>query len=521
MQGLNELIPRLQVRNITKYYSVFFANKQVNLTIQPGEIHALLGENGAGKSTLMKIIYGVVRPESGEIFWQGKRVDITNPAKARSLGIGMVFQHFCLFETLTVTENIALALPAGEKWNLAGVNRKIRVLSQEYGLDINPDSPVYTLSVGEKQRVEIIRCLCVATKLLILDEPTAVLTPQEIEKLFLTLQQIAAGGCSILFSSHKLQEVRSLCTHATILRNGEVIAECNPQVETIHSLARMMIGGDEGHGKYHTPATPHTPPTSPPPHLPTSPICFQVRDLCLESKHPLGISLQHINLEVRTGEIVGIAGVAGNGQRELLAVLSGEVICPKADMIMLGEIPIGDCDVSQRRRLGLAYIPEERLGVGVVPDMTLLENALLTGYSQGLLRNGMIRQRKLKAWTRRICDAFNVKQVGLNSLAASLSGGNLQKFIVGREIQQNPTILIAAHPSWGVDVNATATIHQAFMEMRNMGAGVLVVSEDLDELLTLCDRIGVIYKGQLSPFMPIADISRDQIGRWMGGVSFV
>ncbi|WP_235148014.1 ATP-binding cassette domain-containing protein [Fischerella muscicola] len=270
----------------------------------------------------------------------------------------------------------------------------------------------------------------------------------------------------------------------------------------------------------HSPPPPHLP-TSPPPHLPTSPICLQVRNLCLESKHPLGISLQHINLEVRSGEIVGIAGVAGNGQRELLAVLSGEVICPKADMIMLGEMPVGDCDVPKRRRLGLAYVPEERWGVGVVPNMTLLENALLTGYSQGLLRNGMIRQRKLKAWTSRICDAFNVKQAGLNSLAASLSGGNLQKFIVGREIQQNPTILIAAHPSWGVDVNATATIYQAFMEMRDIGAGVLVVSEDLDELLRLCDRIGVIYKGQLSPFVPIADISRDQIGCWMGGVSFV
>ncbi|WP_315790714.1 ATP-binding cassette domain-containing protein [Fischerella sp. JS2] len=241
----------------------------------------------------------------------------------------------------------------------------------------------------------------------------------------------------------------------------------------------------------------------------------------MESKHHLGISLQHINLDVRSGEIIGIAGVAGNGQRELLAALSGEVICPKADMVLLGEMPIGDCDVPKRRRLGLAYVPEERLGVGVVPNMSLLENALLTGYSQGLLRNGMIRQRKLKAWTSRICDAFNVKQAGLNSFAASLSGGNLQKFIIGREIQQNPTILIAAHPSWGVDINATATIYQAFMEMRDIGAGLLVVSEDLDELLTLCDRIGVIYKGQLSPFVPNADISRDQIGRWMGGVGFV
>ncbi|MFB2769716.1 ABC transporter ATP-binding protein [Pelatocladus sp. BLCC-F211] len=508
----------------------------MNLTIQAGEIHALLGENGAGKSTLMKIIYGVVRPDRGEIFWQGQQININHPTKARSLGIGMVFQHFCLFETLTVTENIALALPPSEKWDLAAIKRKIRVLSQEYGLDINPDRPVHTLSVGEKQRVEIIRCLCVATKLLILDEPTAVLTPQETEKLFVTLRQIAASGCSILFSSHKLQEVRSLCTHATVLRNGEVVAECNPQAETTQSLAKMMVGDDErilGQGSRETretkennqspipdPRSPIPDPRSPIPD-PQSPIYLQVRDLCLESKHSLGTALQHINLEVRSGEIVGIAGVAGNGQSELLAVLSGEVICPQADMIMLGEMPIGDCDVLKRRRLGLGYVPEERLGVGVVPNMNLLENALLTGYSQGLLRRGIIRQRKLKTWTNRICSAFNVKQAGLNSLAGSLSGGNLQKFIIGREIQQNPTILIAAHPSWGVDVNATATIHEAFIEMRDLGAGVLVISEDLDELLTLCDRIGVIYKGQISPFVGIADISREQIGRWMGGIGFV
>ncbi|TBR59869.1 ABC transporter [Westiellopsis prolifica IICB1] len=526
------MIPRLQVSNISKSYLGYIANKQVNLTIQPGEIHALLGENGAGKSTLMKIIYGVVRPDHGEIFWQGQQININHPTKARSLGIGMVFQHFCLFETLTVTENIALALPPKEKWDLTAIKRKIRVLSQEYGLDINPDRPVHTLSVGEKQRVEIIRCLCVATKLLILDEPTAVLTPQETENLFVTLRQITASGCSILFSSHKLQEVRSLCTHATVLRNGEVVAECNPQAETIQSLAKMMVGEDEilGQGSreclecgenYLTNLFPLPVRVASPLENPRSPIYLQVRDLCLESKHSLGTTLQHINLEVHSGEIVGIAGVAGNGQSELIAALSGEIICPQADMIRLGEISIGDYDTLKRRRLGLGYVPEERLGVGVVPNMSLSENALLTGYSQGLVRRGIIRQRKLKTWTSRICSAFNVKQAGLNSLAGSLSGGNLQKFIIGREIQQNPTILIAAHPSWGVDVNATATIHEALIEIRDLGAGVLVISEDLDELLMLCDRIGVIYKGQLSPFVPIADISREQIGRWMGGIGFV
>lgn len=535
---------RLQARNISKSYLGCLANNQVNLTIQPGEIHALLGENGAGKSTLMKIIYGLVRPDRGEIYWEGQQVNITSPAQARLLGIGMVFQHFCLFETLTVTENIALALPPTEKWDLSRVARKIRVLSQEYGLDVNPDRPVHTLSVSEKQRIEIIRCLCVATKLLILDEPTAVLTPQEIEKLFATLRQIASGGCSILFSSHKLQEVQSLCSHATVLRNGAVVSECNPQTETPQSLARMMIGedaykdtGTQGHsdrsrvsdhfsasGTLRVTASSEA---SPRPKLSTSSsqslgsICLQVKDLCVESKHPFGVSLQHINFEIRSGEIVGIAGVAGNGQSELLAALSGEVICPKAEMILLREMPIGNCDILKRRRLGLGYVPEERLGVGVVPNLNLRENALLTAYSQGLLRHGIIRQRKLKAWTSRICNAFNVKQAGLDAIASSLSGGNLQKFIMGREIQQNHAVLIAAHPTWGVDVNATATIHEALMEMRNTGSGVLVISEDLDELLALCDRIGAIYKGQLSNFVPIADISREQIGRWMGGDGFV
>lgn len=505
---MNQLVPRLQVRNVSKSYANFLANNQVNLRIKPGEIHALLGENGAGKSTLMKIIYGVVRPDVGEVFWEGKQVNFNSPAQARSLGIGMVFQHFSLFETLTVTENIALALTKTEKWDLSRVDRKIRLLSQEYGLNINPDAGVHSLSVGEKQRVEIIRCLSQATKLLILDEPTAVLTPQEIEKLFATLRLIAASGCSILFSSHKLKEVQFLCDNATVLRNGEVVANCNPQAETPQSLAKMMIGGDVQSSQVSQNKLP-------------SPVCLQVRDLCLQSPHPYGTTLQQINLSVHTGEIVGIAGVAGNGQAELLAALSGEVICPKAEMIMLGEMAIAKYGVAQRRRLGLGYAPEERLGKGVVGSLSLLENALLTAYGQGLLgRGGIIRFRKLKAWTVRICQAFDVKQSGVNATASSLSGGNLQKFIMGREIQQNPAVLIAAHPSWGVDVKATASIHQALMEMRNAGASVLVFSEDLDQLFALCDRLGVMYKGQLSPFVEITKTTRDAIGRMMGGIGF-
>ncbi len=512
---MNELVPSLQVRNVSKSYANCLANNQINLTIQRGEIHALLGENGAGKSTLMKIIYGLVRPDAGEIFWEGEKVNFKSPAQARMLGVGMVFQHFSLFETLTVTENIALALPKTEKWDLSRVDRKIRILSNEYGLSVNPDRPIYTLAVGERQRVEVIRCLFQSTKLLILDEPTAVLTPQEIEKLFVILRQIAANGCSILFSSHKLKEVQSLCSHATVLRNGAVVQECILQEETPASLARMMIG-NEGTRDWGLGTREKRQAETQIRGL----MCLHVQDLCLKPKNPFGTALQHIDLQLHIGEIVGIAGVAGNGQSELLSALSGEVICPKAEMIMLGEMPIGNCDVSQRRRLGLAYAPEDRLSKGVVQDMSLQENALLTAYGQGLVRRGMIRYAKLKSWTVRICAAFNVKQAGVNSTAGSLSGGNLQKFIMGREINQNPAVLIVAHPTWGVDVNATASIHEALIEMRNNGAVVLVISEDLDELFDLCDRLGVIYKGQLSPLKSIQETSRDEIGRLMGGIGF-
>ncbi|MFN6470496.1 MAG: ABC transporter ATP-binding protein [Nostoc sp. SerVER01] len=532
---MNQSVSRLEVRNINKSYSGCVANHQINLAIQPGEIHALLGENGAGKSTLMKIIYGLVRPDAGEIFWEGRQVNINSPTEAISLLIGMVFQHFNLFETLTVTENIALTLPRSEKWDLSRVAKRIITLSAVYELNIDCDRPIHTLSVGEKQRVEILRCLYQRAKLLILDEPTAVLTPQETEKLFATLRQIACDGCSILFSSHKLSEVQSLCTHATVLRQGKVVANCNPQTETPANLVRMMIGadvprtgdwgrgwGDGGKEELISPSSPssYLIPSKRRKQQPPGPVCLLVKDLDLKPQDPYGTTLHNINLEIHTGEIVGIAGVAGNGQTELLSALSGEIISPQAEMIMLGEMPIGKSSVAGRRRLGLGYVPEERLEKSVMPSLSLLENALLTAHGQGLLRRGMIRFSKLKTWTQRICDAFNVTQAGVNSVAASLSGGNLQKFIMGREISQNPAVLIAAHPSWGVDVNATVKIHEALIEMRDTGAAVLVISEDLDELFGLCDRIGAIYKGQVSPFKPVAHTNRDEIGSWMGGIGF-
>ncbi|MDZ8110706.1 MAG: ABC transporter ATP-binding protein [Nostoc sp. DedQUE12a] len=534
---MNNSVPRLEVRNISKSYSGCVANHQINLAIQPGEIRGLLGENGAGKSTLMKILYGLVRPDAGEILWEGRQVNINSPESAISLLIGMVFQHFNLFETLTVTENIALTLPRSEKWDLSRVAKRIITLSAVYELNIDCDRPVHTLSVGEKQRVEILRCLYHRAKLLILDEPTAVLTPQETETLFATLRQIASDGCSILFSSHKLLEVQSLCSQVTVLRQGQVVANCNPKAETPANLVRMMIGADlQGTGEmgrwgderkeellsasFASCSDGHLIASTKRKQQPPGPVCLLVKDLHLKPQNPYGTTLHNINMEIHTGEIVGIAGVAGNGQTELLSALSGEIISPQAEMIMLGEMPIGKSSVALRRRLGLGYVPEERLEKSVVPSLSLLENALLTAHGQGLLRRGMIRFGKLKTWTQRICDAYNVNQAGVNSVAASLSGGNLQKFIMGREISQNPAVLIAAHPSWGVDVNATAKIHEALIEMRDTGAAVLVISEDLDELFALCDRIGAIYKGQVSPLKPIAHTNRDEIGNWMGGLGF-
>ena len=355
--------------------------------------------------------------------------------------------------------------------------------------------------------------MCQTAKLLILDEPTAVLTPQEINKLFATLRKLAENGCSILFSSHKLKEIHSLCSNATILRQGKVVANCNPQTETPVSLARLMVGEsinnsvlgiveEDNLKSYIVPRD----------------VCLQVRDLCLPKQHPYGTTLRNINFELGSGEIIGIAGVAGNGQSEFISALSGEVICPKKEMIMLGEMSIGNQNVTMRRRLGIGYAPEERLSKAIVPSMSLPENALLTAYGQGMLQRGMIRQSKLRAWTKRIIDVFDVRGGGLNSRAGSLSGGNLQKFIMGREIQQNPVVLITSHPTWGVDIRARATIHNALMEMRDAGSSVIIISEDLDELLNLCNRIAVIYKGKLSSLMPIIDINRNKIGQLMGGI---
>ena len=499
-------VPRLQLTGISKRYPGVLANDDVALTVQPGEIHAVLGENGAGKSTLMKIIYGAVKPDAGELRFDGRPVTIANPRQARALGIAMVFQHFSLFETLSVAENVWLGLEgrgAAGTPSLAEVTERIRQTASSYGLDIDPERPVHTLGVGEMQRVEIIRALLGGPRLLILDEPTSVLTPQAVDKLFVTLRQLAAEGCSILYISHKLHEIRALCHACTVLRGGRVTGVCDPRTESNASLSRLMIGAEPPALAHHERA-------------PGAPV-LQVQQLSLRRDSPFGIDLQDVTLQVRAGEVVGLAGVSGNGQRELLQALSGEDRrAPPASVLIAGQAA-GRLSPARRRALGLHFVPEERLGRGAVPEMSLAHNLLLTR-DEAVGALGWLRTGRLRTQAAQIIERFQVRAAGPGAPARSLSGGNLQKFIMGREIDARPALLLVSQPTWGVDVGAAAQIRAEILALRDAGCAVLVVSEELDELFELCDRLHVIAKGQLSPSLHRKHASTEQIGEWMSGL---
>ena len=496
---------RLQLTGITKRYPAVVANDGIDLAVRAGEIHAVLGENGAGKSTLMKIIYGAVKPDEGQVRVDGRVVHIRNPQEARALGIAMVFQHFSLFDTLTVAENVWLGLDRTH--SLPEVTRSIADKASEYGLDIDPLRPVHTLSVGEMQRVEIIRALLTNPRLLILDEPTSVLTPQAVEKLFVVLQQLAREGCSILYISHKLHEIRALCSACTVVRAGRVTGVCDPRQESNASLSRLMIGAE------------------PPVHVPRAaqagaPV-LSVQGLSLARGDAFGVDLIDLQLQVCAGEVVGIAGVSGNGQKELLYALSGEDRRAAPAMVQIrgpqGMVAAGRLGAGQRRALGLHFVPEERLGRGAVPSLGLAHNLLLTR-EDALGAGGWIRLGALRAQARSIIERFGVKAGGPDAPAQSLSGGNLQKFIMGREIDAGPKLLIVSQPTWGVDVGAAAQIRGAILALRDQGCAVLVLSEELDELFEMSDRLYVLAKGHLSPSVPRADASVERIGEWMSGL---
>ena len=493
--------PLLTLEGITKRYPSVVANDAVSLRVMPGEIHAVLGENGAGKSTLMKVIYGATQPDEGRILFQGEVVRIRNPQVARQLGIAMVFQHFSLFDSLSVVQNVWLGLDA--KWTLPEVRARIVDKASQYGLDIEPDRPVHTLSVGEMQRVEIIRALLTDPRLLILDEPTSVLTPQAVDKLFVVLRQLVTEGCSILYISHKLHEIRALCTRCTVLRAGRVTGECDPRQESNASLSQRMIGSE--------------PPTLVRQRRSPGPVLLQVSGLSLPRSEPFGVDLSGVTLSLRAGEVLGIAGVSGHGQRELLAALSGEDTRAQPQAIALGAEAVGDWPPPARRALGLHFVPEERLGRGAVPGMDLAHNLLLTR-QEAVGRGGWIHLRPLQVQARAVIERYRVKASGPRALAQSLSGGNLQKFIVGREIDAKPRVLLLSQPTWGVDVGAAAHIRAAILGLRDAGCAVLVVSEELDELFALCDGLHVMAQGRLSPRIDREQADVALIGSWMSGL---
>jgi general nucleoside transport system ATP-binding protein len=498
--------PLLSAVSISKLYGDFLANDAIDLDLFPAEIHALLGENGAGKSTLVKVMYGLIQPSGGELRWMGQKIVLSGPSAARALGIGMVFQHFSLFENLTVAENIALGLPPTESF--AAISQRLAEMARTYGLPLDPKREVWRLSVGERQRIEIVRALMQNPKLLILDEPTAVLTPQEADQLFIVLERLKAEGRAILYISHKLEEVKRLCDTATILRGGKKVATCNPRQETAASLARMMVGAEIGEVKAASGGI-----TASQPRL-------TIRKLSLKPDDPHGTHLVDVSLEVHGGEIVGIAGVAGNGQDELFAALSGERSAGDETAVVIEGRSAGHRNVTERRRMGAAFVPEERLGHGAAPRMKLSENALLTGHAAtGMVKRGFIDKPATLAHVDRTTKSFDVRKAKRDPEAVSLSGGNLQKFVVGREILHEPRVLVVSQPTWGVDAGAAATIRQALIDLAGRGAAVLVISQDLDELEEIADRIAVMFHGRLSAPLPAAEATRERLGLLMGGAN--
>ncbi len=499
-----EVPPRLALAHISKSFPGVKANEDISLSVRPGEIHALLGENGAGKSTLVKIIYGVQHADEGTIAWNGETVAIPSPKAARRLGIGMVFQHFSLFDAMTVIENIALGLD--EAVDREALKARVAAILDSYSLPLDPERAVHTLSVGERQRIEIVRCLLQKPKLLIMDEPTSVLTPQEVERLFETLRQIASEGCAILYISHKLHEIKALCEAATILRGGRVVATCDPKLESTKRMAELMIGAELRQIE-------HKPGDG------AGAVRLSVRGLSLAGEPPFGTDLEAVCFEARAGEILGVAGVAGNGQSELLTALSGERLAGASDAIRLDGRPIGLEGAGARRAAGLACVPEERNGHAAVPDFSLADNSILTArHRLPLAPLGFVARGDVLRFAQSVIQRFDVRTTGPGALARSLSGGNLQKFIMGREIGQQPAVLVVSQPTWGVDAGAAAAIRQELVDLAAKGSAVVVISQDLDELLELADRLCVLNEGRLSAPRAIASLGIDEIGLMMGGV---
>lgn len=491
----------LDVRAVTKRYQSVTACDEVDIEVRAGEIHGLIGENGAGKSTLVKMIYGLARPDAGTIAFAGRPLVEHHPVMARRMGISLVFQHFALFEPLTVLENIRLGLADDLDFDV--LRERLDDIATRYALQIDLHRTVRSLSVSEKQRIEILRCLLQSPKLLMMDEPTSVLTPQEIENLLHLIRKIATNGCSVLFISHKLHEVKRICDRVTVMRRGKVVFAAKATDVDVETMAENMIGARLQGTKQRS-------------RLSGRETLLKVDGLSQSAAGESEVELRNIKLEVNAGEVVGVAGIAGNGQNELLAALSGERTSAQAESIMLADRAIGHLGPAARRQVGLGFVPEDRLGHGCVPALSLVENVMLTAWERpGFSKNKLLRLDRAKALAAQVVESFDVRTPGVSNNAAQLSGGNLQKFIVGREVLQQPRLLIVAHPTWGVDAAAATAIRSALIQLAADGAGVLVVSQDLDELMEVANRIIVINNGQISKPIDNENVDAAEIGLLM------
>ena len=496
--------PLLRLDGITKRFPGVLANDSVDFDVQAGEIHALLGENGAGKSTLMKILYGLYNQDEGQVFLAGEPADITRPSDAIQAGVAMIHQHFMLVPTLSVAENVALGLAdSGFLVDTSSVADRISELSTQYGLAVDPESNVWQLAVGERQRVEIIKALYRDCRLLILDEPTAVLTPQEVEELFVILRRMADDSRGLIFISHKLDEVLALADRITVLRDGRVVGETKPEATSKEELARMMVGRP----------VQLTPDKKPPQQ---GRVRLAIEGLQVEGDRGRR-AVNNFSIDVRGGEIVGIAGVSGNGQRELAEALAG--LRP----VTGGRIRLDDNEVTgstprEIRGVGLAYVPEERMRDGVVGEFTVAENLVLVDHNaEPYCRRGVLRMRNIAERAVTLVERFNVKTPTIDTTTRSLSGGNIQKLILARELSAEPSVLVASQPTRGVDIGAAEYIHRRLVEERDRGTAILVISEDLDEILTLADRVAVMFEGRLMAVRDRAGVRVEEIGLLMAG----
>jgi general nucleoside transport system ATP-binding protein len=492
------------MRGISKSFLGVKANRDINLTVRSGEILGLLGENGAGKTTLMNILYGLYQPDDGEILVNGESVRLRSPKDSMRAGIGMIHQHFMLVQKHTVLENIALGYDeAPFFFPHRALRGRIRELSAQYGMDVDPDKPIWELSAGEQQRVEIVKALSRNADLLIMDEPTSVLTPQEADELFDILRRMSAEGRSIILISHKLEEIMDICNRVMVLRKGQVTGEARIEEVDKSRLAVMMIG------RQIAAAYPKA-------NIQPGDTVLEVTGLDVDSSRGLP-AVRGLSLKVCSNEILGIAGVSGNGQQELVETITG-LREPLAGTVTMRGKPLNHADARKAHTLGITHVLEERIKYGIVPNLLLYENSVLKRHRDEPFSNWIqMDYGVIKDHAAKLVDGFNVDAASINVMVKNLSGGNIQKLILGREISGNPDLLVAAHPTYGLDVGATEYVRKQIIELRDRGGAVLLVSEDLDELFMVCDRIAVMFEGRFMGHVTPDSCTIEEIGLMMAG----